>query len=316
MTREESKMMQGLGILVMIFFHLFEPHMNPEFANTVIGNMGRAANPVPFYCLLSGYGLYIVHSHGKDKHRWTRCFKLYMTYWLITAVFVCLSLVMGDKRCEITVPILLSNMLDWKAEYYLPAWFILPYCILSLSSYWIFKVGDKMNVWLALAVSYGIFVASSRLNAYPWFRLNLFQTFYIFFPFALGGVMAKTCFVERCSEMLRNIPLAVVVGILAALIALRYFAYTGAVISFFWAAVIIISVNLIRRTGGGRVLLILGHHNLNMWMIHGWMCLYLFRPLVNKMGSPLWMFLVTVCVSLLLSMAFNGAARTLRMIKR
>ena len=35
MTREESKMMQGLGILVMIFNHLFEPHMNPEFANTV-----------------------------------------------------------------------------------------------------------------------------------------------------------------------------------------------------------------------------------------------------------------------------------------
>lgn len=316
MTREESKMMQGLGILVMIFFHLFEPHMNPDFANTIIGNMGRAVNPVPFYCLLSGYGLYIVHSHGKDKHRWTRCAKLYTNYWVITGVFVCVSLLMGQTRCVLSPSVIIANMTDWHTDYYLPAWFILPYCILAVCSQWIFRVTDKMNVWLVLALGYGVFAFSSKMNVYEWFRMNFFQTLYIFFPFLLGGVMAHTKLVERCDAWLSKISVTLVVVILGGILVVRYFVYTGAVISFFWAAVIILAVNLVRRIGGGRVLLVLGHHNLNMWMIHGWMCLYLFRPFVNKLGSPLLMFLVTVCVSLLLSMTFNGMTNALCKIKQ
>lgn len=247
MTREESKMMQGLGILVMIFFHLFEPHMNPEYANTIIGNMGRAANPVPFYCLLSGYGLYIVHSHGKDKHRWTRCAKLYTNYWVITGVFVCISLLMGQTRCVLSPSVIIANMTDWHTDYYLPAWFILPYCILAVCSQWIFRVTDKMNVWLALALGYGIYVFSSKMNVYEWFRLNFFQTLYIFFPFLLGGVMARTKLVERCDAWLSKISLALVAGILGGILVVRYFVYTGAVIAFFWAAVVMIAVHLVRR---------------------------------------------------------------------
>lgn len=305
MTREESKMMQGLGILVMIFFHLFEPHMNPEYANTIIGNMGRAANPVPFYCLLSGYGLYIVHSHGKDNHRWTRCFKLYMTYWLITTVFVCLSLLMGDTRCVISLPVILENMTDWASTYYLPAWFILPYCILAVCAKWIFSVSDKLNVWLVLILGYMVYVLSSRLNVFDWFRLNFFQILYIFFPFLLGGILARTRFVEKCELCLDKIPIVAVAGLLAVVMAVRYFLFTGAVISFFWAAFIIIAVNLIRRTGGGIVLIFFGRHNLNMWMIQAWICWYLFRRQIYALGNPLLLFIVELGICVALSMAFN-----------
>lgn len=305
MTREESKMMQGLGILVMIFYHLFEPHMNPEFANTVIGNMGRAANPVPLYCLLSGYGLYIVHSQGKDKHRWTRCAKLYTNYWMITAMFVCISLLMGQTRCILSPSVIVSNMVDWHTDYYLPAWFILPYCILSVCSQWIFRVTDKLNVWLVLIIGYGIYVFSSRMNVYDWFRMNIFQTLYIFFPFLLGGVMARTRLVERCDAWLSKMPLALVDVFLGCVLVVRYFLYTGAVISFFWAAVIVIAVHHVRRVGGGIVLKFFGKHNLNMWMIHAWICSYLFRPQIAALGNPLLMFLVEVGVCVVLSMVFN-----------
>lgn len=305
MTREESKMMQGLGILVMIFFHLFEPHMNPEFSNTIIGNMVRAVNPVPFYCLLSGYGLYIVHTHGADLHRWTRCAKLYANYWVITAIFVSVSLLMGQTRCELSPSAIVANMTDWRTEYYLPAWFILPYCILSVCSHWIFRVTDKMNVWLALALGYGIYVFSSRMNVFEWFRMNFFQTLYIFFPFLLGGVMARTKLVERCDAWLSKVPLAWVAGILGGILVVRYFVYTGAVISFFWAAVVMIAVHLVRRIRGGNILIFFGKHNLNMWMIHAWICWYLFRPQMSALGNPLLMFLVEVGVCVVLSMLFN-----------
>ena len=46
MTREESKMMQGVAILIMIFYHLFNVG---EYSNTFVGNLAKANNPVPFY---------------------------------------------------------------------------------------------------------------------------------------------------------------------------------------------------------------------------------------------------------------------------
>lgn len=307
MTREESKMMQGIGILVMIFFHLFEPHMNPLFKDTVLGNMGRALNPVPLYCLLSGYGMYIVFKRGKDRHRWTRCLKLYVTYWIITAVFVAVSiLVMHQTRCSITIPELLLNLTDWKASYYLPAWFILPYCILAVSAFGIFKMFDKLKVWWVLIISYGVYVFSSRMNTFSWFGLNIFQTLYISFPFVLGGVLVRTKFVEKCDTWLSKFPTLVVIGLLIVVFVIRYFVYTGAVISFFWATIVILSVHLLRRAGGSsKILLFFGKHNLNMWMINAWICWYLFRPQINALGNPFLMFLVVVGSCAVLSMAFN-----------
>lgn len=306
MTREESKMMQGIGILVMIFFHLFEPHMNPLFKDTVLGNMGRALNPVPLYCLLSGYGMYIVYKRGRDRHRWTRCLKLYVTYWIITAVFVTVSILfMHQTRCSITIPELLFNLTDWKASYYLPAWFILPYCLLSVSALWLFKVTDKLNAIWVLIVAYGIYVISSRLNAFAWFQLNIFQAFYLFFPFVLGSILSRCNLVEKTDAWLSRFPIVATVVLIISVLAFRYFVYTGAVISFFWAAVVILSVHLLRRAGGGKTLLFFGRHNLNMWMINGWFCWYLFRPQINVLGNPILMFIVVVGLCAVLSMAFN-----------
>lgn len=305
MTREESKMLQGLGILVMIFFHLFEPSMNPEFADTVVGHLGRASNPVPLYCLISGYGLYIVQVSGTDQHRWTRCAKLYTNYWLITAVFVCVSHLMGQTRCVISLSAILENVTDWRASYYLPAWFILPYCILAVCSHWIFQITDRMKVWLVLGLGYGLYVFSSRMNMFDWFRMNLFQTLYISFPFLLGGILARTKFIERCQGGLSKMPVPLVIGLLVAIVCVRYFLFTGAVISFYWAVVIIVALHLVRRIGGGRVLLFFSKHNLNMWMIHAWLCWYLFRTQIFALGNPVLMYIAVVSASSVFSIVFN-----------
>lgn len=168
-------------------------------------------------------------------------------------MFVCISLLMGQTRCILSPSVIVSNMVDWHTDYYRPAWFILPYCILSVCSQWIFRVTDKLNVWLVLIIGYGIYVFSSRMNVYDWFRMNIFQTLYIFFPFLLGGVMARTRLVERCDAWLSKMPLALVDVFLGCVLVVRYFLYTGAVISFFWAAVIVIAVHHVRRVGGGIV---------------------------------------------------------------
>lgn len=307
MTRNESKMMQGLGILTMVFYHLFNPSFNHGLASTVFGNMGRGANPVPLYCLLSGYGLYIVYSRDKDEHRITRCFRLYFRYWIITALFVLIDvLVFRDPRCSFSIKDLLFNFTGWKTSYYPPAWFILPYCILALFSYRIFRITGKMNVWVVLFLSYCVYLFSSKMNSCSWFRLNIFQTLYIFFPFMLGGIMAKLDVVERANRILSKTSIWLVLALFTFLLVLRYFLYTGAVVSFFWAGVIIVVINIVRRIAScGKVLLFLGHHNFNIWMIHAWICWYFLHDFISVLSNPILMYIIVLAICLIISLILD-----------
>ena len=307
MTREESKMMQGVGILTMIFYHLFNPSFNHGLSSTVLGNMGRAANPVPLYCLLSGYGLYLVFRHGKDRHRFIRCFRLYFRYWFITALFVFVEVCLfRDYRCTFSIKEILFNITDWKASYYPPAWFILPYCILNLSSFWIFRITEKMNTWIILFLAYCVYLFSSRMNNYSWFGLNIFQTLYIFFPFVLGGVMAKLDIVEKANLILSKTNIWIVLAILALLFLLRYFIYTGAVVSFFWMGVIIVVINVVRRIPYCyKVFLFFGHHNFNMWMIHAWICWYFLHDFIIRLGNPILIYFTVLSICLIVSLILD-----------
>lgn len=107
MTREDSKIMQGVAILMMIFYHLFTPSLVPAYQGSTIGEWAQVQNPVPLYTLLSGYGLYCVYRQGgKDHHLFSRCLRLYTRYWLITACFValclCADLMGGGKLARLS----------------------------------------------------------------------------------------------------------------------------------------------------------------------------------------------------------------------
>lgn len=95
-TREESKIMQGVAILMMIFVHLFNPGLISEYTDTFVGICARGQNPVPLYTFLSGFGLWCVYSRAtKDKQRLMRCVRLYARYWLIAACFIVISISVG-----------------------------------------------------------------------------------------------------------------------------------------------------------------------------------------------------------------------------
>ena len=197
-------------------------------------------------------------------------------------------------------------MTDWKASYYPPAWFILPYCILNLSSFWIFRITEKKNTWIILFLAYCVYLFSSRMNDYSWFGLNIFQTLYIFFPFVLGGVMAKLDIVEKANLILSKTNIWIVLAILALLFLLRYFIYTGAVVSFFWMGVIIVVINVVRRIPYcDKVFLFFGHHNFNMWMIHAWICWYFLHDFIIRLGNPILIYFTVLSICLIVSLILD-----------
>lgn len=68
--------MKGVAILLMLFLHLFNRQGNVELCSPIlyvgdtplITYLVRATNPVAFFLILGGYGMYSVWRKG-DKHR-------------------------------------------------------------------------------------------------------------------------------------------------------------------------------------------------------------------------------------------------------
>ena len=92
MTKQETQIMKGVAVLLMIFLHLFNQMHNVELCESFIyiGNMpfvywlSAATNPVSFFLILSGYGMHFIHVRTE---RWSRVAKLYLHWWVILALF-------------------------------------------------------------------------------------------------------------------------------------------------------------------------------------------------------------------------------------
>jgi peptidoglycan/LPS O-acetylase OafA/YrhL len=88
MTKQETQIMKGVAILLMIFLHLFNQIRNVELCESFIyiGNMpfvywlSAATSPVSFFLILSGYGMHFIHVKWKvkDTHKWSRVANLYL----------------------------------------------------------------------------------------------------------------------------------------------------------------------------------------------------------------------------------------------
>ena len=307
MTKEESKMMQGVAILIMIFYHLFNPHDAVEYTGTVLGHVAMAHNPVPFFVLLSGYGMYTLYvSRGSKKSKFSRCLSLYLRYWIVLTFFLFLSRCMGDYRCDLSLIPLVTNYFGVSSTYYLPSWFILPYCILVFISTYVFKIVDKLGVAKTLLLSYAIYVVTAYLTRFPLFQSNAFQVFYIFFPFCLGALLAKTNFVEKVDLFLKRYPTVFIIFLLALAIVIRCLVYSGAILSIYAAIIITLFVVVLRRYNKcDTFLMYLGKASLGMWMIHAWICWYLFRDWVYGLGNSFLMFVFVSIVSYIIAIIFD-----------
>lgn len=304
MTREDSKMMQGVAILMMIFYHLFNPHDVPSFSNTVIGNMARASNPVPMYVLLSGVGLYYTYLRQHDNNRIKRCFRLYLRYWIILSAFILICIFMHYK-INLDADNILYNYSAFKTTYYLPSWFILPYVILAICYPLIFRFVDKLGLWLTLIVFYVIYMAASYLNNYDFFRHNAFQSLYIVFPFVVGGILAKYNLAEKAKRFFEGKHVILPYLLVIILVVIRYFVYTGAVITFYSASLILLLVAARKPMWLQRMLLSLGKASVNMWLIHAWLCWYLFADYFYALKFTPLIFALATFVCYIMAKLFD-----------
>jgi surface polysaccharide O-acyltransferase-like enzyme len=307
MSKQESTIMKGVAILMMLFFHLFVyRNIDGESAfEPIFYYIARANNPVPFYIILSGYGMYFVTKKG-DDHRFSRIIKLYLRYWIITGTFVIISYLLGDYRCLLTPYMLVGNITGLSTTYNPVLWFILPYTILELLCPLIIKIVDGIRIRYSLLIFYSVYLISAYLTKYQFFRTNILQSFYIVFPFVIGMLLAKTNFIKVIKTYFIKRHWCLPWLLLFLVCITRCFLYTGAVISFYAAIFIVLFLSARRPVWIDKSLLILGHNSTNMWMIHTWLIDLLFATYAHQLDfSPILKFIVIVVITFVLSVVFN-----------
>ncbi|MDE6339860.1 MAG: acyltransferase, partial [Muribaculaceae bacterium] len=165
MDKSQSQMLKGVAILLMIFLHLFNQSSNVDLCRNFIyidGNplvliLSRAANPVAFFLILGGYGLYKVYEKG-DKHRWSRLIKLIIHYWIILLIFVSIGHFINSGKYPGTWEKILVNITGYDTSYNGEMWFLLPYILLSACAPILFKFIRNIRAIYVVIFTLGIHI--------------------------------------------------------------------------------------------------------------------------------------------------------------
>jgi len=205
-SKDNSSALKGVAILFMVFAHLFS---RTEFCNLsnpllyikgepVIHYMIFAMNPVDFFMVLSGYGLYFTFSQGRRNNK-KRILKLYIHYWITLVIFVSIGFfVVGSDKYPGSCLDIIYNCIGWKNSYNHETWFLLPYTLLTLSSTKIFAVCDKFKPINVFILSFGIYFLVRLSSRYSSGLVESYQIFKwidsyltLQFPFILGMLLCK-----------------------------------------------------------------------------------------------------------------------------
>ena len=322
-------MLKGVAILLMLFLHLFNRLGNVSLCHNLIflGDeplayiLSRAANPVAFFLILGGYGLFKVNER-EDRHRWSRLCKLMAHYWLILAIFLTIGHLMRPDRYPGSAIELAQNVAATATTYNGEMWFLFPYLVLSICARPLFRFYARFNaVTIVLATLFIYLCTSFCISRYGaqylynnhWIY-NPLLVFHLLFSFSLGAMAARERWFERISHRLSGVGrwrAGIAWGGVIVLVSIQcVFKY-----NFFYAFLIIALLNSLNIWQPARTLLIkLGDNSMNMWMIHSWFCYYLFRDFIYSFSYPLLIFIVLTVISYVCSLAVNVIAKPLDQI--
>ena len=269
----------------------------------------RACNPVSFFLLLSGYGMYIVYQKG-DRHRFTRIARQYIHHWVVLTIFLIIGVFAFNKSIGSFITII-SNYTGFEATYNGELWFLFPYVLLAVTSPYLFHFTDRYSTKYVLIILCFIgFCTSFLISRYGdaffyhnYWAYNPLLYFHLMFSFYLGAMSAKHRTFEAISVH-KVAPYLKKYGVLLLilLIIIRLFFRTSAFHAFYVYAFIALFLNINRPEFLDKVLAFLGKHSMNMWMIHSWFCYYLFKDFIYGFRYPLLILIVLLTVSLISSM--------------
>lgn len=321
MTRQESLVMKGIAILLMLWLHLFNmqtPLYSPLFYigdNPVERYLTCLTKPVGFFCFLSGYGMHVLYEKGKDKHRWSRIGKLYIHWWIILSIYIIVYQLITSTHIEIinhptthafNYETIIKNITAFDTSWYHPGWFLFPYMCLSLFAFNLFELTARLKVWQILlffwilGLMVGVFITRNSDFVYSHRLVANIASFISLMPAFMFGAMAhKTKIIVKMQcKTRRNALMWCVLIVFSIFVCWLHMSIWG---GFYPAIFTILFLASPRWTWVDKMLAHLGKYSMDMWLIHAWLYYYLFKEEFYSLKYPIVIFGALVISSLVCS---------------
>lgn len=317
MSKYETTKLKGIAILMMLFLHLFN---NPSLDHlcthyiyvdgySLVNFLSRACNPVHFFLILGGYGLYCVWLGEKDNNRYKRIGKLFTHYWITLLIFVPITIIFINRTFIDGILDFIVNVTALDCSWNNAVWFLLPYAILSLSYPILFKSMQHKGALLLWISLFGYLAAAYIMSKYPQIAyhqhiISLFNNvLYLSFSFLLGAWLRKFNLVTYISKI--NIPSWSACLCLLILVIIRCIINSISVDPIYSLLFILFFIKIKIPLLISKALHWFGIHSLNIWLIHIWISMIILKDFIYHLQYPIVIFAATLAISSILSIAIN-----------
>nr|WP_314664212.1 acyltransferase [uncultured Prevotella sp.] len=323
MTKEQTNILKGIAILMMLFLHLFNGSNLTDVCEPLlfIGStplvhiISKACNPVGIFLMLSGYGLSYTYFRGKlsfngQEHR---LLKLYIHYWIILLIFVSIGSFVRPEKYPGSLSDIIMNFTSISNSYNSETWFLFPYALLSLTSVWIFKFIDKLGCVKSIIITWILYMISCYITsryiavnkAYTEWYTYIITYFNVLFSFVIGAVFHRQVEKGKGSIPFLHSHKLTTFAILMTLIVINFFISSAATSYLFEFSYIFLLLHLSFNGVAKRFLMAMGKQSMVMWLTHSFFCYHIFHDFIYGFKYPLVIYIVLIVISYVVSLPIS-----------
>ncbi len=328
LAKDDTKMIQGLSILAMVWLHLFDR----SYAGLFQPILFLFGIPLTFYiaqlcdfCVMgfafcTGYAHYLISDDqdytGKRKKSLLR---LLIKYWIVLVLFCAVSILIGKGSIMPgTWTTLFLSVLTLSNAYNGAWWYLLVYIILVIMSPWLQKTVKKHSSAVILIVGFIIYFVAYLIR----FKLPVHNALLVrsgpfgttLFEYLMGSVAAKERYFTKVSGYIDRLNNTIRVLLSISVLTLLLLVRTLVIPSLFIApatGLIILTIfhqwkkpEAIRKT-----FLYIGSHSAHIWLTHMFFFWNPFKGLAYKAVYPVCIFGLLIGITLIVSIILTYVER-------
>ena len=335
LSKNDTKMLQGLSVLAMVCLHLFDRSCEGLFQPLIFFD----GTPLSFYigqlsdfcvfgfAFLSGYGHFIQSDRPNFyRRRLNGLLLLLCNFWIIVCIFCLVSFGVGNgKSMPGSFGEFILNMLTLKTSYNGAWWYMFTYILLVFLSPILMRIVKKIHPIFVIGIGFFIYCIAyyvrfnvSEVNlgndALSAIVNEIFEKFGPFgmtlFEYLLGAVCCKLKLISKLYNIWKK-PKSFIRWFTAiALIIIMLYAHTKVISSLFIAPITgFIIMMLFHFWRKPKIIvnsfLFIGKHSTNIWLTHMFFYLYIFENFVYTAKYPIFIFIFMIAITVFVSIILN-----------
>lgn len=319
-TKQESTMLKAIGLIFMVCLHLYNREDIVGYYTPLLYIGGKPLiyyisfifdACVPIFLFSAGYAAYIQKDRS-FRSRISRLFKLILNFWIV----LILTCIMGFlfKSNDIPGGLLkfVGNLSLINISYVGAWWFMQTYVILILIAPILIKIIEKQKIWMTIIINIIIYMVgyyfrfvhiidtsfesiNMIINALVLLGTSLIS-FNMGIVFKQRNVISKIR--NRLQESYTNIVgICLFVGSIVLHIIVK-----SIFVAPFIAMFVIVSFALLRINDFfKRILLFIGKHSTNIWLVHMQFYMIFMKDFVFMTDTVLGCFVIVMVLSIISS---------------